>query len=190
MGSEFSGMSTHGDINEALDEAIKTAKEEMTTDVVEWKLLEIHGLNGGFVLQNDLFVKIYADVPEAVSVTTRAFFEMEDSSASKRPFIIMLTDASVITHARRILAGEETSRIHVQGTIIKSQASYNPEWSFHIDPASVKFFELAIEVCDASITYVEEHLKEVGGATLPNCHWCPWSSRLIRELPNQGFTPS
>jgi hypothetical protein len=35
---------------------------------------------------------------------------------------------------------------------------------------------------DANVTYVEEHLAEIGGSTLPRNFWCPWSSRLFAEV--------
>ncbi|MGW5100847.1 BP74-related protein [Streptomyces sp. NPDC004100] len=61
-------------------------------------------------------------------------------------------------------------------------ASYNPRWSFHYNPETVNFFDVAIEVCDATLPYVEENLDEAGGAFLPGAIWCPWSSRLTREI--------
>lgn len=39
-----------------------------------------------------------------------------------------------------------------------------------------------MEVCDAAIGYVEEHLAEVGEAFLPGGRWCPWGSALIEEV--------
>ena len=112
-----------------------------------------------------------------------AYFRFTDTDGKPR-FVIELRDPDKIAHARRILSGEERSRIHVQGTVVKESAPYNPGWSFHLDPGSIDFFEFATEVCDASIQYVEDHLGEVGGSTLPGSHWCPWSSRLVQE----GFT--
>lgn len=112
---------------------------------------------------------------------TPAYFRFTDTDGKPR-FVIELHDAAKIAHARRILAGQEHSCVGIQGTIIKSSAPYNPDWSFHLDPESIDFFELAAEVCDASICYVEQHLEEVGGATLPDSHWCPWSSRLVDEI--------
>jgi hypothetical protein len=41
---------------------------------------------------------------------------------------------------------------------------------------------MAIEVCDANMMYVEDHLDEAGGAFLPGNHWCPWDSRVTREV--------
>lgn len=100
----------------------------------------------------------------------------------ERPFVIKLVSPSQIQSARRILAGEEQKEVHVQGTIVPYEASYNPGWSYHLDPVSISFFEHAIEVCDASTNYVEENLSDVGGAFLPRNHWCPWTSRLRSEL--------
>ncbi|WP_285441191.1 MULTISPECIES: hypothetical protein [unclassified Streptomyces] len=41
---------------------------------------------------------------------------------------------------------------------------------------------MAMEVCDASISYANEHLDEVGSALLPRSTWCPWHSKLTREV--------
>lgn len=114
-------------------------------------------------------------------MTAPGYFEFDYPPAPEK-FIIELTDEASITHARKILSGEETDTVHVTGVIVKSPAPYNPGWSFHLDPESISFFALAMEVCDAAISYVEEHLDEVGGAFLPGSRWCPWGSRLLREV--------
>ncbi|KAF2068237.1 hypothetical protein CYY_010438 [Polysphondylium violaceum] len=64
----------------------------------------------------------------------------------------------------------------------KSQKDYNPRYSFHLDPENISFFQMAIEVCDASLQYTEDHLDEACGAFLPGCVYCPWSSKLTREI--------
>lgn len=107
-------------------------------------------------------------------------FEVKDASGIS--FVIKLVDENKITHARRILSGDETMRIHVQGIIVKEPASYNPGRMFHIDPATIDFFEMAMEVCDATVELIEADLGNVGGDFLPGNHWCPWSSQLIREI--------
>jgi hypothetical protein len=94
----------------------------------------------------------------------------------------MLTDTVRIQEARDIVSGIETDAISVMGTIVKAPAPYNPYWSYHLDPGSISFFEFAIEVCDASPVYVEDHLSEVGEAFLPGSVWCPWSSRVVAEM--------
>ena len=110
-----------------------------------------------------------------------AYFEFSDVDPEKR-FVIKLVDPKKIDHARRILKGEEKSRVHISGIIVKEKAQYNSRWSYHLDPNSIDFFEVAVEVCDSSMQYVEDHLSEVGGSFLPENRWCPWSSKVVREL--------
>lgn len=110
-----------------------------------------------------------------------SYFEF-DCPPDPDKFVFELADEELIAHARKILSGEETAAVHVTGLVVKSPAPYNPGWSFHLDPGSISFFELSMEVCDAATRYVEEHLDEVGGAFLPGNRWCPWSSRLLREV--------
>ncbi|NMO18100.1 calmodulin [Pyxidicoccus fallax] len=97
-------------------------------------------------------------------------------------FIFEVTDEATIKKARDILAGRETSETHVMGQILMGQKPYNPNFSFHLRPESIRFFQMAIEVCDANMRYVEDHLDEAGGAFLPGRIWCPWDSRLKREV--------
>ncbi|MFC9970319.1 hypothetical protein ACFVH6_05385 [Spirillospora sp. NPDC127200] len=114
-----------------------------------------------------------------------AYFAMRDLHGDR--FVFRLDDADKIAHARRILSGKETEQVHVMGRIKKTRASYNPGWDFHLDPGSIHFFTVAIEVCDATIRYTEDHLDEACGAFLPGCHWCPWSSRVVAEVtPRSG----
>jgi hypothetical protein len=109
-------------------------------------------------------------------------FEQSTPKGELKEFVFQLTDANLISEARAILANPHSTKVHVQGKVITKSATYNPNWSFHLDPASIGFFEMQMEVCDANVSYVEDHLDEVGGAFLPRNFWCPWSSRLIREL--------
>ncbi|MFD6991235.1 calmodulin-binding protein [Streptomyces sp. NPDC059943] len=110
-------------------------------------------------------------------------FEFTDVTRSTAVF--QLTDAAKIQEARDILSGKEKERVHVMGRLDHRAAPYNPRWSYHLRPESISFFDQAIEVCDATIPYVEDYLDEAGGAFLPGNYWCPWTSRLVRELPAQ-----
>ncbi|NTX02650.1 MULTISPECIES: calmodulin [Myxococcus] len=115
-----------------------------------------------------------------MATATRFAFTQQSSPGTE--FIIELTDDQTINHARKIISGEESNEIHVHGRIIKRTQPYNPKFSFHLDPTTIRFFSMAIEVCDANMVYVEDHLDEAGGAFLPGNHWCPWDSRLTREV--------
>jgi hypothetical protein len=119
-----------------------------------------------------------------------------DTPPYPETFIFQLADSATIQEARAILSGQRPSR-HIAGTIVKKPAAYNPPWNFHLAPPSITFFDSAIEVCDASIQYVEAHLDEACGAFLPGCTWCPWRSRLLAEiepdttpLPTPTSTPT
>jgi hypothetical protein len=58
MSQQFEGQSENGNFEEALQLAIATAKEALSTDFVNWTLEKVHGENGGFVLVNILKVVI------------------------------------------------------------------------------------------------------------------------------------
>jgi hypothetical protein len=127
--------------------------------------------------------------------SAEAYFQF-DYPPNPATFIFRLTDPDKIQEARDILSGQRPSR-HVMGTIVKVPVSYNPPWSYHLDPSSITFFDFAIEVCDAAIQQVELHLDEACGSFLPGCRWCPWGSRLIAEVsipatptPTTTATPS
>jgi len=111
-----------------------------------------------------------------------AWFAFTQQSSPGQEFIIQLNQDSQIQKARDILSGKETEAIHVHGRIVKRRQPYNPRFNFYLDPDTINFFAQAIEVCDATMYYVEEHLDEACGAFLPGCHWCPWDSKLSREL--------
>jgi hypothetical protein len=123
----------------------------------------------------------HSPVTVSVASTEPAYF-LVGFAPGPEAFTIMLTDTVRIQEARDIVSGIETDAISVIGTVVKAPAPYNPPWSYQLDPASIRFFEVAIEVCDASPEYVEDHLSEVGEAFLPGSVWCPWSSRVVAEM--------
>lgn len=112
-----------------------------------------------------------------------AYFNLQDRAGSN--FTIEITRPALIQEAREIIANSD--RKIVIGRIIKTQASYNPQWDFHYNPDTVSFTDNAPEVCDGysqyGIRYVEDHLDEAGGAFLPGLYWCPWDARLTAEIP-------
>lgn len=97
-------------------------------------------------------------------------------------FVFELTDPNKIQEARDILSGKQKDKTHVIGRIKKSKAPYNSNWDYQLDPSTISFFSFAIEVCDSSIQYTDDHLDEAGGAFLPGLMWCPWNSRLVKEV--------
>ncbi|MFF7229278.1 calmodulin-binding protein [Streptomyces sioyaensis] len=121
------------------------------------------------------------DTTRRTDTDSAAYFVMTDITRAE--FVIKLTDPRKIQHARELLSGATSSEPHVIGRIEKRPAPYNVRWSFHLRPETIDFFDFAIEVCDATTPYVEDHLDEAGGPFLPGLIWCPWSSSLVREVP-------
>jgi len=117
-------------------------------------------------------------------MTENAYFAFWQASPDGivNTFFFKLTDPAKIAEARAILADTSLIRRHVHGTIRQSRVAYNPNWSFHIDPESVGFFERQIEVCDANMAHIDSRLDEVGGSFLPRSFWCPWSSAIAAEV--------
>ncbi|MFI6175642.1 calmodulin-binding protein [Nonomuraea sp. NPDC051191] len=118
--------------------------------------------------------------PAPAQAADAAYFVMTDITSEE--FVVKLTDPAKIQHARDLVNGQTTERPHVIGRFLKRQVDYNPRWSYHLNTDTVDFFDVAIEVCDATIPYLEDHLDEAGGAFLPGSYWCDWSSRLVREV--------
>lgn len=56
------------------------------------------------------------------------------------------------------------------------RGGHNAPWSWHLDPVDINMAEAAIEVCDATPSYVEanrSYFIDVVG------RYCPWSARLV-----------
>ena len=48
----------------------------------------------------------------------------------------------------------------------------NEPWSWHIDPSTLEFADMTIEVCDGLPSYVED-------GTVTSDRFCPWSAELV-----------
>jgi len=104
------------------------------------------------------------------------------SQANNETFVIKLTDPVRIKEARSIIRGMQADRTHVSGRVVKEPADYNRPWSFHLAPDSISFFQNNNETCNAGIRDVEDRLQEAGGNFLPGNKWCPWDSKVIKEM--------
>lgn len=86
-------------------------------------------------------------------------------------FRIELATPELADHARRLLAGEEIAAIP-NGLVVRDAPEVNAPWSWHIDPASLEFADMTIEVCDGLPSYVED-------GTVTSDRYCPWSAEVI-----------
>jgi hypothetical protein len=106
---------------------------------------------------------------EGVVVTIR--------TAGDEEYRILLTDPEDIGIAEQLLAGEAAPPIP-NGVIVRGGdgGGVNTGYSWHIDPASVEFAEMTIELCDGRPSYVED-------GTLSGDRFCPWSAEVVAIEP-------
>jgi len=84
---------------------------------------------------------------------------------------IELATPELVEHAEALLAGEAVARIPL-GRVVRGETSVNSGWSWHIDPATLEFADVTIEVCDGLPSYVEDEI-----VTSPD--YCPWSAEIV-----------
>ena len=94
-------------------------------------------------------------------------FRVADSEQYK----IRLTDPTDIEAARKLLDGNEPPRIP-NGVVIRGSSDVNVGYSWHIDPDTVEFADVATEVCDGLPSDVEKGL-------ITSDRYCPWSAKVV-----------
>ena len=138
----------------------------------------------GYIDREYIPPSILRQIPTPNPTPTAAYFRVTDG-VGPNDFVIKLTDPEKIQNARDQL-NNVVPKLHLTGLIIKSTASYNPNYSYHYDPDTIDFFEVAMEVCDATFNYTEDNLADAGGAFLPGLRLCPWFSLLVEEVAPAG----
>ena len=64
----------------------------------------------------------------------------------------------------------------VAGSLAQGNGGFNAPWSWYLDPDTVRFPEVAIELCDGCPSDVETN-----GGSWGLGSFCPWSSEIIAE---------
>lgn len=100
---------------------------------------------------------------------TPAFVEFIVDVAGER-FVVRTADKETIRLADENRLGR--SRRFPIGTLMPGSGGFNAPWTWHLDPSSVEFVEMAIEVCDGRPSYVETHQAEYP-------RYCPWGARVV-----------
>lgn len=111
----------------------------------------------------------------AASPTGEATAYVATFAVENEQYRILLTDPADIEVARRLMAGEQAPTIP-NGLIVRGDAGVNTGYSWHIDPQSIEFVDMTIEVCDGLPSFVED-------GTLEGDRYCPWGARLVDLQP-------
>ena len=85
-------------------------------------------------------------------------------------FVVRTSDAETIQLAEDRLQGR--NQRFPLGTLRPGNGGFNAPWTWHLDPATVRFVEAAIEICDGRPSYVEAHQSD-----FPT--YCPWGARVL-----------
>jgi len=89
-------------------------------------------------------------------------------------FVIQATDASTVQQLIDNYNGKNT--MHVTGTLASGNGGFNYQYSWHLDPSTVRMADMSIEVCDGTPSYVEQNLDY----WLNTVHsYCPWASKVV-----------
>lgn len=102
-------------------------------------------------------------VPERNPVAT---FQVVDET-----FKIELATPELVAHAEALLVGEQVASIP-NGIVVRDDPGVNAPWSWHIDPATLEFADMTIEVCDGLPSHVEE-------GVVTSDQYCPWSAEIV-----------
>lgn len=84
---------------------------------------------------------------------------------------IELATPELVEHAESLLAGDEVASIP-NGVVVRDDPGPNAPWSWHIDPATLEFADITIEVCDGLPSYVEDEI-------VTSDRYCPWSAEIV-----------
>lgn len=91
--------------------------------------------------------------------------------AGSETYRIELATPELVQHAKDLMAGKPGAAIPL-GTVVRDDPGVNAPWSWHIDPATLEFADMTIEVCDGLPSYVEDR-------TVTSEQYCPWSAKVI-----------
>ena len=109
---------------------------------------------------------------DTTSVDDRAVFELE---VTGERFRIALTDPVQIARAEALLQSGAEQNVH--GTLKRGDGGFNAPYGWHLDPSTVTFPDLTMEVCDgrpnsdvqSDISYWVDTIK----------YYCPWGARVV-----------
>ena len=99
-----------------------------------------------------------------------------ESNPGGETFKVLIRDPQVIAEAERLISSGE--RRILSGKVERGDGGFNDPWSWHLNPDSVEFADITIELCDGCPHYLEEDLeywtKTVG-------YYCPWSTEIVKR---------
>jgi hypothetical protein len=97
-----------------------------------------------------------------------------------------ITSQAGIIGALALWRGTSNARIPI-GALDCKCTGWNCQWDFHMVPSSITFTEIAIEICDGTPSYVNNHCSDFARGS-----YCPWSAVLtsLRDCRTSPLCPT
>jgi hypothetical protein len=115
---------------------------------------------------------------EGCPTEEEALFLIRACSSPENPdgetFRALIRDPTVIATAESLVGAGQQQILN--GALVAGDGGFNAPWSWHLDPETVGFTDLAIELCDGCPLFIEEDLEywlDVVG------RYCPWSTEVV-----------
>ena len=114
---------------------------------------------------------IRGDVSDTEADVIRTAFSLVTSGMAGQP------NPDTIDQLIALRDGTSSANIP-NGRILRGPGAgnHNAPWSWHIDPDSLEFADMTMEVCDGLPSHVED-------GTLAGDRYCPWSAEVIDIEP-------
>lgn len=91
--------------------------------------------------------------------------------AGVEQYKIRMTDPADIEVAQKLLGGEQAPTIP-NGLVVRGDPDVNAGYTWHIDPGSLEFVDITMEVCDGLPSDVEK-------GAITSERYCPWAAEVI-----------
>jgi hypothetical protein len=90
---------------------------------------------------------------------------------------VWTTNPTTIANLKELKAGTSEANIP-NGRILRGSGigHHNAPWHWHLDAKDIEMADVTTEVCDATPSYVEQHLAEFVDNVK---RYCPWSAKLV-----------
>lgn len=89
-------------------------------------------------------------------------------------FKIQVTDPDIARQADSLLANNINKIVH--GTLRAGHGGFNNPYGWHLDPASITFPDLAMELCDGRPSKIDDDLDYWVNTVK---FYCPWGARIV-----------
>ena len=102
-------------------------------------------------------------------------FEVEVTGQER--FFIALNDEAQVDLAMQRMEEGTIGVIH--GTVVRGDGGFNDPYAWHLDPATVTFPDMAMEVCDGRPQFIQDDLDYWVDTVR---YYCPWGAQIVRRV--------